>query len=230
MPYYIGTSGGNNLYNFNSIEINETYYTMPSNDTWIAWRKDAGKYFLYSVKVNKNVVTSSNKDKIQKYWNEFWDGCKLLKNKLGCILFQFNSKFMNTKNNIDKLLYIINLVPKNVTAVVEFKNNSWYNIDIINFLEKNGWIVAVVDHKTKLYKYVPRNKIIYVKYYSIVGNKKYVFDKLLTFIKKNKIKKVFVYFNIKYNDKKIQYAIDDAIHLVNLTENKKIKKIDILYH
>jgi uncharacterized protein YecE (DUF72 family) len=83
MVVYIGTAGyhydlwKNNFYNnkknqlehylehFNSVEINNTYYRLPSKDTCIKWKDQIkNKNFIYSVKVNRMIINSAQKIKL----------------------------------------------------------------------------------------------------------------------------------------------------------------------
>src|SRR6185295_9181438 len=56
-----------------------------------------------------------------------------LREKLGCILFQFPGSFKYSDENLER---IVTAVPPNPNHVIEFRDESWFNHDVLKAFKK----------------------------------------------------------------------------------------------
>jgi len=123
---------------FNTVEINNTFYNLPSKKTITSWYDNTPDNFVFAVKGNR-YITHMKKLKADNLFKERLDDFQqlalLLKEKLGCILWQFPG---NLKKNKEKLTTFFSLLDKKIEHVIEFRHLSWFDEEIYQIMEKNG--------------------------------------------------------------------------------------------
>ena len=144
-----------------------------------------------------------------------------LKDKLGCVLFQFPPKFSFTEERLELLLK--NLRP-HVKNVVEMRHESWWNKKIFKRLAEKNIIFSGISHPLLPHHQEPviNNTVAYYRFHGIekLFFSEYAEKNLISIaegIKKSrKIKEVFVYFNNTGS----QAAINNARMLKNYVGSK----------
>jgi len=133
---------------FKFLEINSTFYGTPTENTWNKWYNQADGDFKYSVKVNKYITHATKLHNIEKNWEHFWKGCKLLKDKLGCLLFQFHYNFKNNDKpskldsltNFQRLENLSKILTNcNIRYIFEFRDPSWFVPSVTELFRTNNW-------------------------------------------------------------------------------------------
>jgi uncharacterized protein YecE (DUF72 family) len=219
----------------NSVEINYTFYKVPDDNVFKKWYKNSPTKFLFIIKAHQYFThyKQFNIDKdFEKSFDIFIKKCKLLKNKLGPILFQFSSRFSCTEKNINKLMDFGNLLKYkkyNIDCIFEFRNISMYNDFIYELFKKYKWTIAANDYidqtiLPKLNDYPLFTKNIYIRLH---GTKKkymgkytkYQLNKINDYIKNNKNNyTIFVCFN-NTDEGKPAFAIQNALELKSIINN-----------
>ena len=199
---------------FNTVEINNTFYQLPKEQTFENWQKQAPEHFLFTVKANRYITHIKRLKDTAEEINRFLDRTRLLKTKLGPILYQLPP---NLKCNIELLESFIKLLPKKHIRVFEFRHESWFQPDIYDLLKKHNATFCIHDMPGKPSPRIITSDVIYIRFHGPDG--KYSGDysnKMLKdwaeWIKQNssQAKIVFAYFN---ND--IQgHAIKNAKQLI----------------
>jgi uncharacterized protein YecE (DUF72 family) len=136
---------------FNSLELNGTYYRMPTAEQMQKMIDKSGGRVRFSVKAFQDLTHASyanayaDRSKYQILIFEFKKALEPLLNSnlLVCALFQFPESFHYEKEErlyLDLLLKEIGSVP----VVVEMRNNKWRNDQVYNALrERNtGWCIT----------------------------------------------------------------------------------------
>ena len=85
---------------FSTVEINSTFYNLPSIETVKNWGKKTPKNFLFSVKASRFITHQKKLLNPEETLPPFFERIKLLKHKLGPILFQLPPSF---KRNLERL-------------------------------------------------------------------------------------------------------------------------------
>ena len=219
---------------FRTVEINYTFYKLPSKKTVKAWYLDTPANFKFSIKVNQYITHFKKLHNADKYIKKFLKRIKPLKDKLLCLLFQFPKNFSCTKENIKRILSLKKILPSKTDAKIalEFRHISWFNDDIYKIIKANKFIFVVsyvpkhfLDDVNqgfypKLSGDVISHKNIYIRMHGITGeyvgsysNK--ILNEVNRFIKKNKLKKAMVYFNNTDSVRKGDYpdAVKNAMFI-----------------
>ena len=126
---------------FDTVEVNFTYYRMPSERTIEGMVKHTPSEFRFIVKAHKSFT--HEQDLAGK--DEFIAGIAPMEKagKLSGLLFQFPQTFKNTEANRGFLSAIAEGFRKNIA--VEFRDRSWANPAVYQFLESAGIALVSVD-------------------------------------------------------------------------------------
>jgi uncharacterized protein YecE (DUF72 family) len=231
---------------YNSVEINYTFYKIPSLNTVLKWHRDTPRDFKFSIKVNQGITHYKKLNNVSKLLTKFLSSLKPLKSKLSCLLFQFPHNFSCTETNINRILAIKKYLPKRVNIAFEFRHNTWFNDRIYKLFNDQHWLLTlsyypkILSTKYALKSsYVPKiEAYIYAKYLYIRmhGSKSeyggsYTNTTLITIkniIQNNNFQKVYAYFNNTDTlTNKIPSAILDANRFKKLLNQTIINKTKI---
>ena len=124
---------------FNTLELNVTFYQFPTEKRMTTWFQKTPDNFLFSVKVPRLITHYKKLKECKKLLDDFYVACERgLKNKLGCVLFQFPPSIHYSPEQLD---HIISCMRPGVNNVIEFRHSGWWNQNVYERLsEKNtGW-------------------------------------------------------------------------------------------
>jgi uncharacterized protein YecE (DUF72 family) len=109
---------------FNSVEINATFYRLPLATMVKGWYRRSPKDFIFAIKGSR-FITHIKRLKVTKTAiKRFFDCAKLLKEKRGPILWQFPPNF--AFKELDRVDEFLAKLPKAYRHAVEFRHPSWY--------------------------------------------------------------------------------------------------------
>ena len=108
---------------FDTVEINNSFYHLPSATTFDNWRDSSPPNFLYAVKASR-FITHMKKLKDPKPSSEkFFAVVDRLGKKLGPILFQLPPRW---KVNVERFAEFLESLPKGHKYVFEFRDETWF--------------------------------------------------------------------------------------------------------
>jgi len=146
--WFVGTSGFMtsrskwlDLPNLNCIEINSTFYGLPSAKTVEGW-KEAAPDLFFSVKCSKYITHIKRLKDCKAAWNEFWGRVKPLGKSLQAVLIQLPPSFKNTDETLERVADMIKYLPKEsqtgTTMVFEFRDKSWFVGPVFELMKKHN--------------------------------------------------------------------------------------------
>ena len=149
-PFYPrGTTGDRmlSLYSriFTAVEIDSTFYAIPSPETVKKWASVTPENFLFTAKIPKAITHENSFSGVEGIFNEFISVMSLLGKKLGCLLFQLPPT-VSYRNSGDSFLKFIKNLPDKPAFSVEFRNGDWYNSVILEEMRKRNISVAWSDN------------------------------------------------------------------------------------
>jgi uncharacterized protein YecE (DUF72 family) len=204
---------------FNTVEINNSFYKFPENESIEKWLSQTPANFRFSIKghrffthLKKFNVDDSFKEKL----NNFQSSLEPLKEKAGCVLWQLPG---NLHKNIPKLEAFCQELDNDFTHVLEFRHPSWFDEDVYEFMKKNNIAFCILSAPGNLPEdLIVTHKTAYVRFHGKKEWYDYLYsEKELKEWKKRlnglkNIEQLFVYFN---NDKHGN-AVKNAITLKKL--------------
>jgi len=126
---------------FNALELNMSYYRLPSKKVVQSLLNRAPKDFFLSVKAHQTMTHKNQMDFVPAF-NE-------LMNMIGdygvysVLLLQFPNAFKNQPDNFEYLCRLCSAL--NCKKAVEFRDNSWDNKETINWMRNNEIVCVSVD-------------------------------------------------------------------------------------
>lgn len=127
---------------FDTVEINNTFYHQPRDATFDAWRDHAPRGFLYAVKANRYLTHLKRLKDPQEPLERFLAGARRLREHLGPILYQLPP---NWNPNFERLEAFANVLPEDLTHVVEFRNRDWLCEETYSILDRHNVGLCVHD-------------------------------------------------------------------------------------
>jgi len=151
---------------FDTVEINNTFYHQPKQESIKRWQRLAPEHFIYSVKANRYITHIKRLKDSAEPLDRFFEGVGLLKKKLGPILYQLPPSM---HKDLDVLETFIKLLPKKRLAVFEFRHKSWFSEDTYKLLDKFGIGFCVHDMSGIISPRIVTGDIIYIRFHGSTG-------------------------------------------------------------
>ncbi len=129
---------------FNTCEINSTYYAIPSPAVLKAMADKTGEGFLFAIKANQE-MTHLREDcgNICKAFSQALEPV-INAQKLGCILAQFPYSFDYNRQNWEYLAALRQNL-KGLPLVIEFRNARWLKVEVFQWLRQQEMGFCCVD-------------------------------------------------------------------------------------
>ncbi|WP_312555534.1 DUF72 domain-containing protein [Empedobacter brevis] len=109
---------------FNSIELNATYYRSPSKENVETWAKKTPKDFKFFPKIPQSISHYGRLQNVTDKLNQYLDAVVLFEDKLGMIFLQMHENF--APKDFEKLENFIENFPKGYPLAVELRHEEWF--------------------------------------------------------------------------------------------------------
>ena len=208
---------------FATVEINSSFYHLPTRQTVESWGKSVPSGFIFAVKVSRLITHLKKLKNVEKEAGQLLEHFGFLGRKLGPFLFQLPPYW---KSDAERLRIFLGGLPTQQRYVFEFRHPSWYNIKIYRILEKYQAALCIHDHRDGASPQRLTTDLAYVRLHGPQGQYqgKYTEANLLAWAEKisgwmkDKIK-VYAYFNNDQNG----FAVENANRLSQLTKKQTVK-------
>jgi uncharacterized protein YecE (DUF72 family) len=137
---------------FSALEVNYTYYTMPSRKTMESFHRRTSRNFSFIVKAHKS-ITHERAENIGELCKIFREGVAPLGENLKGLLFQFPYGFLPGEENV-AYLKLLREEFSWAEGIVEFRNAKWMKDGYLDLLRELSFGYCVVD-EPKLKGLVP---------------------------------------------------------------------------
>ncbi|MFX0072810.1 MAG: DUF72 domain-containing protein, partial [Candidatus Hermodarchaeota archaeon] len=119
---------------FDIVEINATFYNLPTIDTVQKWNSYVPKDFHFIIKVWKEITHKLFDSNVETTIIQFFERLSFLKDKVLAYLFQFPPWFKYSEKHFQKIKWLINEIPLTNRYILEFRDNSWFSPKILSEL------------------------------------------------------------------------------------------------
>ena len=127
---------------FDTVELNNTFYHLPSPAAFDNWRETTPGKFLFAVKGSRFITHMKKlKDPVSSS-EKFFAGAERLERKLGPILFQLPPRW---RVNIDRLREFLAALPQGHQYSFEFRDESWLVPEIFRTLQEHNVAFCIHD-------------------------------------------------------------------------------------
>ena len=126
----------------NSVEINNTFYHMPTENVLLSWAAQVSDNFLFALKAPQIITHLKRLRNVEKETEYLFSTLSTLKQKLGPVLFQFPGSFRADRYALKDFL---RLVPDNIPCAFDFRSPSWLVDEILELLRERGCSLCIAD-------------------------------------------------------------------------------------
>jgi uncharacterized protein YecE (DUF72 family) len=151
---------------FDTVEINASFYRLPKAETFDGWRNKAPPGFRYAVKVNRFITHLKKLAGVEEAVAEFAGLARRLEHTLGPLLYQLPPSL---KLDLDRLEAFLKLIPADLSNVFEFRNKSWYVPETYALLDRYGAAFCVHDMPGLASERVAVGPVAYVRFHGGEG-------------------------------------------------------------
>jgi uncharacterized protein YecE (DUF72 family) len=149
---------------FNIVEINSTFYNLPSVNMVSNWNMRVPEDFRFIIKVWQNITHNLNDSELDLNITKFFSTLDSLKAKINAILLQFPPWFKYSDRHFTKLKSLINELPSDYRYIIELRDDSWFMFEILNqFIDGKQFILATTYMPGLLPYYLKNQKIYYIR-------------------------------------------------------------------
>jgi len=127
---------------FSAVEINATFYRMPTVKTTTTWRDQAPEGFRYALKAPRRITHDKRLKDCGDVVPFFVDSARALGPALGPLLFQLPP---NLKADVPRLATFLELLPSDLAVAFEFRHDSWLSEEVYAALAGHGAALCVAD-------------------------------------------------------------------------------------
>jgi uncharacterized protein YecE (DUF72 family) len=120
---------------FATVEINATFYRMPSETMLAGWAQQVGEAFTFGLKAPQRITHFQRLVEAGDTARRFVDLARTLGSRLGPLLFQLPPNF---KKDIPRLTDFLAQLPPDLDRVFEFRHPSWFDEEVQTVLRERG--------------------------------------------------------------------------------------------
>jgi uncharacterized protein YecE (DUF72 family) len=125
---------------FRAVEINGTFFRMPTESGLRQWAGDVPEGFSFTLKAPQLITHRKRLKEVEEPVAAFFRIAGALEKRLGPFLFQLPPNF---KKDLARLTAFLDLVPEDARVAVEFRHPSWFDDDIFEALRSHGAALCI---------------------------------------------------------------------------------------
>ncbi len=129
---------------FSTVEVNNTFYRLPSRDAVANWAAQTPRDFVFTVKASRYLTHIKRLTTLGAGWERFHERIAPLieAGKLGPVLWQLPANF---HCDLERLRTALDQLPEG-RHCFEFRHPSWFNDDVYEALRHGGAALVIGDH------------------------------------------------------------------------------------
>jgi uncharacterized protein YecE (DUF72 family) len=127
---------------FATVEVNNTFYRVPSAKTLAGWRAEVPEEFRFALKAPQRITHQKRLVDCADPVGFFYRAAAELGGKLGPVLYQLPP---NMKKDLPRLTAFIDLLPPGGRAAFEFRHATWFADDVYEALRARNAALCVAE-------------------------------------------------------------------------------------
>jgi uncharacterized protein YecE (DUF72 family) len=161
LDYYAGR--------FDTAEINNSFYRLPTEQAVKAWRESVPEGFLFAWKVSRFITHMKKLKGIEESIDLVFGRMAGLGDAFGPVLFQLPPMLRANDENRERLARCLSLVPENRRIAFEFRHPSWYEEQTFRILRDHNTALCLSDHADAPAPWLTTADFIYVRAHGTNG-------------------------------------------------------------
>lgn len=127
---------------FATVEINNSFYRLPSEEAFQNWRASSPPGFTFAVKVSRYITHVKRLKEPAEPLKKFIDRAILLADKLGPLLYQLPPSMLRNDERLESFLAAL---PRGLRHVFEFRHRSWFDAAVFDNLRNYNAGLCLYD-------------------------------------------------------------------------------------
>jgi uncharacterized protein YecE (DUF72 family) len=127
---------------FFTVEINNTFYGMPSESVVESWAQQTPDSFRFVLKAPQSITHRKRLNNAEVETDQLLRIASLLKRRQGPLLFQLPPNF---KKDLSRLETFLGLIDKRTSSAFEFRHESWFDEEVFDCLRANSCALCVAE-------------------------------------------------------------------------------------
>lgn len=127
---------------FHAVEINNTFYRMPTEKLLLQWADQVPADFIFVLKASRRITHMNRLKDVTEHVQYFFQTATVLGARQGPSFFQLPPNF---KKDLPLLQDFLALIPRRCPAAMEFRHESWFGDDVYDTLKSHDVALCVVD-------------------------------------------------------------------------------------
>jgi uncharacterized protein YecE (DUF72 family) len=127
---------------FSTVEVNNSFYRLPSEDTFARWRRESAPGFVVGVKASRFITHIKRLKDPAPSVQMFVERTRALRDKLGPVLFQLPPRF---HADPERLRGVLAALPSGMRCAFEFRDASWDTGEMRALLDRSGAAFVLAD-------------------------------------------------------------------------------------
>jgi uncharacterized protein YecE (DUF72 family) len=153
---------------FDTVEVNNTFYRLPEQSTFAAWRAQVPAGFLFAVKASRFLTHMKRLRDPEEPLDRLFSRASAL----GPVLYQLPAQFTR---DLDRLDHFLQALPRKVNStrlrhVMEFRDPSWYVADTFDLLDRRGVALCLHDKQGSNIDGPFVGPFVYVRFHGTSGH------------------------------------------------------------
>jgi uncharacterized protein YecE (DUF72 family) len=132
---------------FSTVEINNTFYRMPSEQVLLNWSEQVPDGFSFVLKVPRRITHDKRLKEADEDVAYLLRTVAVLRKKRGPLLFQ-TPPFL--RKDLPRLRDFLTLLPPDVQSAFEFRHQSWFDDEVFAVLRENDAALCLADADDEL--------------------------------------------------------------------------------
>ena len=125
-----------------AVEINNTFYRLPQPSMIENWKAQVPESFRFSIKATQRITHIKRLKNCTEETKYLIETASILGERLGVVLFQLPP---NSKKDAERLRDFLDCLPETTRAAFEFRNESWFDEEILDLLRRKNSALVVSD-------------------------------------------------------------------------------------
>ena len=128
-----------------TVEINNTFYRMPSADLLKRWADATPADFIFALKCSRRITHELRLMDAESAVERFASAAAVLGSRLGPVLFQLPPWLHKDRERLEAFLALLARVAGGLRPAFEFRHASWFSDDVFATLHSAGAALCVAE-------------------------------------------------------------------------------------
>jgi uncharacterized protein YecE (DUF72 family) len=149
---------------FSTVEINATFYRLPTLKMVRGWRDKAPEGFVFAVKGSRFITHMKRLANLGSAVRKYFARIQALEKRVGVVLWQLPPNF---HKDLERLSKFLQRLPKKYRHAVEFRHFSWMEQDVFELLRRYDAAHVSVSSLGMPMNLTVTSNIVYIRFHGL---------------------------------------------------------------